>query len=117
MTIAIQKASSNEFSLSNILVKSIFASRTYLFKFIGGSTKAEQTLVLAPTVSDNRFNFTLIEGTDITFNELGFYEWKLYEVNGTQNLLCNGFMKVYNTVNEPTTPTALNGQTYKVYNG
>ena len=81
------------------------------------STPSNATLVLAPTVSDNRFNFTLVEGIDITFNELGFYEWELYEVNVTQNLLCNGFMKVYNTVNEPTTPTALNGQTYKVYNG
>lgn len=117
MTIAIQKASSNEFSLSNILVKSIYSSRTYLFKFIGGSTKVEQSLVLVPVVSDNRFTFTLIEGTDITFNELGFYEWELYEVDGGENLLCNGFLKVFETVTAPTTPTALNGQTYKVYNG
>ena len=117
MTIAIQKASSNTFSLSNILVKSIYSSRTYIFKFIGGSTKVEQTLVLAPTISGNRFNFSLTEGLDITFNELGFYEWELYEVNGTNNLLCNGFLKVYETVTAPITPTALNGKTYIVYNG
>jgi hypothetical protein len=117
MTIAIQKASSNEFSISNALDKSIFASRTYLFKFVGGSTKVEQTLVLTPTINGNRFNFTLVEGTDITFNELGFYEWELYEVNVTENLLCEGFLKVYNTVTAPITPTALDGKTYIVYNG
>jgi len=117
MTIAIQKNQFNEFSISNALDKSIFSSRTYLFKFIGGSTKVEQTLVLAPTISGNRFNFSLTEGIDITFNELGFYEWELYEVNGTNNLLCNGFLKVYETVTAPITPTALNGKTYIVYNG
>jgi hypothetical protein len=117
MTIAIQKASSNDFSLSNILVKSIYSSRTYLFKFIGGQTKGTQTLALVPTVSDNRFTFTLIEGTDITFTELGFYDWELYEVDGSENLLCSGFMKVYDTRTVPTTPTALDGQTYVVYNG
>ena len=117
MTIAIQKASSNEFSLSNILVKSIFASRTYLFKFKGGQTKAVQSLALVPVVNGNRFNFTLVEGTDITFTELGFYDWELYEVDGSENLLCKGFMKVYDTRTAPTTPTALDGQTYTVYNG
>ena len=117
MTIAIQKNQYNEFSISNALDNSIFATRTYLFKFIGGSTKVEQTLVLSPTINGNRFNFALTEGTDITFNELGFYEWELYEVNGSNNLLCNGFLKVFETVTAPITPTALNGKTYIVYNG
>lgn len=117
MTIAIQKNQYNEFSISNALDKSEFSSRTYIFKFIGGSTKVEQTLVLVPTISGNRFNFALTEGTDITFTNLGLYEWQLYEVNVTENLLCNGFMKVYETVTAPITPTALDGKTYIVYNG
>lgn len=120
MTIAIHKGILNEFALSYILDKSIYTARTYKFSFIGGSTKETQTLVLVPTVASNRYSFTLTEGTDITFTNDGFYEWELYEVEDitlNENLLCEGFMKVYNTRTAPITPTALNNKTYKVYNG
>ena len=119
MTIAIHKGILNEFALSYILDKSIYTARTYKFSFIGGSTKETQTLVLVPTVAGNRYSFTLTEGTDITFTNDGFYEWELYEVEDitlNENLLCEGFMKVYNTRTAPTTPTALDGKTYKVFN-
>jgi len=120
MTIAIHKGILNEFALSNILDKSIYTARTYKFSFIGGSTKVTQTLTLVPTIAGNRYTFEITEGTDITFTNKGQYEWELYEVEDitlNENLLCDGFMKVFDTRTAPTTPTALNGKTYVVYNG
>lgn len=118
MTILVQKASSNNVALSNCLDDAIYTDRTYKFKFICDQSKVQQTLVLVPTVSINRFEFTLVEGTDITFDLLGFYNWELYEVEDitlNENLLCEGKMKVIEVRTAPTTPTALNGQTYVVY--
>lgn len=119
MTIAIHKGILNEFALSNILDRSLYTDRTYKFKFINKSTNVSQNLVLVPTVGGNRYKFELTEGTDITFST-GFYEWELYEVEDitlNENLLCEGFLKVYDTRTAPTTPTALNNKTYIVYNG
>ena len=118
MTILIQKAQSNTIALSNCLDNAIYTDRTYKFKFICDQSKVEQELVLLPIQNLNRFEFTLVEGTDITFDYLGFYNWELYEVEDITlnvNLLCEGKMKVIEVRTEPTTPTALEGNTFVVY--
>lgn len=107
MTILIQKGQSNNFSLSNILDRSIYSTRTYRMDFTSDQTKVEQTLVVTPTQDENRFDFTLVEGTDITFDLVGFYTWELYEIDGGENLLCSGKMKVIETRTSPTTPTVI----------
>lgn len=114
MTILVQKAQSNDISLSNVLDKSIYASRTYRIDFICDQTKVSQSLVITPTLNSNRCDFTIIEGTDITFTLVGFYNWELYEVNGGDNLLCEGKMKVIDTRTAPTTPSAISSETYIV---
>ena len=118
MTILIQKAQSNTIALSNCLDNAIYTDRTYKFKFICDQTFVEQELTLAATQNLNRFDFTLVEGTDITFSLLGFYNWELYEVEDMTlnvNQLCEGKMKVIEVRTEPTTPTALDGQEFIVY--
>jgi len=118
MTIIVQKAQSNNIALSDCLDDSLYADRTYKFKFICDQSKVSQDLVLVPSVSVNRFEFTLVEGTDITFTLLGFYNWELYEVEDitlNENLLCEGKMKVIEVRTAPTTPTVLDGKTYVVY--
>ena len=75
MTILIQKAQSNIIALSNCLDNALYSDRTYKFKFICDQSKEEQTLTLAATININRFQFTLVEGMDITFTYNGFY-WR-----------------------------------------
>lgn len=118
MTILIQKAQSNTIALSNCLDNSLYTDRTYKFKFICDQSKVEQELTLVATININRFQFTLVEGTDITFDLLGFYNWELYEVEDitlNENLLCEGKMKVIEVRTAATTPTALDNNTYVVY--
>lgn len=121
MTLQIQKATANYLSLSNILVNSIYTSRTYRIDFTCDQTKVEQSLVISITQDSNRFDFQIIEGTDITFNLVGFYSWELIEVEDitlNKNTLCEGKMKVIDTRTQPTTPTALDTpETYVVANG
>lgn len=118
MTLQIQKGTTNYLSLSNILVNSIYASRTYRMDFTSDQTNIEQSLVVSITQDGNRFDFQIVEGTDITLSLVGFYTWELYEVNGSDNLLCSGKVKVIDTRTEPTTPTILDTpETYVVANG
>lgn len=117
MTLLIQKATTNYLSLTDILVNSIYASRTYRIDFICDQTKISQSLVPTITQDGQRFDFTIIEGTDITFSLVGFYTWELYEVNGSSNFLCKGKMKVIETRTQPITPSAISAQeTYVVAN-
>lgn len=114
MTIRIQKSTTNNFSLSNCLDRSVYASRTYRMAFTNDTTKDSYSLVIVPTVSGNRFDFEIVEGTDVTFDGNGFYTWVLYEVNGSENELCRGKMKVVSTRATPSIPSAISNQTYVV---
>lgn len=119
MTLAIQKNNNNVLSLFDILLDSIYSPRTYKFEFINNTTRDSQELVVAIVQDGNRFDFSINEGTDITFPLEGFYTYKLYEVSGMdQNQLKQGLMKVGDVNTAPTIPTAVStAQTYVVANG
>ena len=114
MTIRIQKGQSNEFSLSYLDDKSIFTSKTYEFTFTNDTSLNSQTLALVPTINGDRYDFVLIEGTDVTFTLLGFWSYVVKEVDGlNKNTLAEGKMKVVEVQVDPTTPNI--NTTYKVY--
>lgn len=119
MTILIQKNRQNNIALTDILLN---ASRTFIgyeMTFTNDTEKTSQTLPVTITQDGNRFQFEITEGTDITFDLLGFYTWELYGTLGSKKFfLQTGKMKVTDTRTESVTPVAISTQqTYVVANG
>lgn len=111
MTLKIQKGQNNFLSLTDILVNSVYTSRTYRIDFKSNQKRTTQSITLPIVNNNNRFDFEIEEGVDITFDLVGFYTWELYEINGGENLLTSGLAKVSDVRNEPITPTAISTET------
>lgn len=118
MTIVIQRGQTNNFCITALNDNAIYYenNKTYKFVFTNDISKTAQDVSIIPVVKGNRYNFTIIEGTTIDFAKLGFYTYKIFEVENitlNENLLHSGKMKITETRTSPP-KTNLN-MTYKAY--
>lgn len=122
--ILINKNSTNEVVLT-LSEKTTLTNVKYLFEVIDDQSNDKYYFVLSDT-SPNKERYsllTIIEGTTVTFVNIGFYKYNIYEqtsptnLNPTGlNLVENGKLKVVDTsvaINEYSG----NQTTYKVYGG
>lgn len=118
MTVIIQRGATNKFCITDLDNAAIYQrlDKTYKFTFTCDQTKTSQTISLVPIIIGDRYNFTLIEPADLDFTLLGFYTYRIYEVQNTtllENLLKEGKMKMIETRTMPPRTTINN--TYVAY--
>lgn len=110
MTIIITRAATNNFCITDLNNNAIYqeGNKTYKFVFTNDVQGNSQSIFLAPVIRGNRYNFTLIEPTDLDFPKLGFYTYRIYEVEDitlNENLLQTGKMKLIELRTDLPAPT------------
>ena len=122
--ILINKNSTNEvvFTLSE---KTTLSNVYYLFEVIDDQSNDKYYFVLSDTSTNKeRYSLlTIIEGTTVTFTNIGFYKYNVYEQTSSSNLnpnglnlIENGKLKVVDTTVELDQYSG-NQTNYKVYGG
>lgn len=122
--ILINKNSTNEVVLT-LSEKTTLTNVKYLFEVIDDQSNDKYYFILSDT-SPNKERYsllTIIEGTTVTFTNIGFYKYNIYEQTSTTNLdptglnlVENGKLKVVDT-SLAIDEYSGNQTTYKVYGG
>lgn len=122
--ILINKNSTNEVVLT-LSEKTTLSNVYYLFEVIDDQSNDKYYFVLSDTSTNKeRYSLlTIIEGTTVTFTNIGFYKYNVYEQTSSSNLnpnglnlIENGKLKVVDTTVELDQYSG-NQTNYKVYGG